>query len=76
MTKEELGVGTGTEEAAFGSHGEIKVGGGSDTLGKAMEGLGLAGRGKPTGSGRKRMGKEGLVDMWVSSLANPEAFLG
>ena len=74
MTKEELGVGTGTEEAAFGSHGEIKGGGGSDTLGKAMEGLGLAGRGKPTGSGRKRMGKEGLVDMYVFSLETHRDF--
>lgn len=63
MTKEELGVGTGKEEAAFGDQGKIAGGGGSDMLGKAMEGLGLAGRGKPATSGRKRMGKEGLVDM-------------
>lgn len=66
VTKEELGVGTGTEEAAFGDQGKIQdvsEGAGSETLGKAMEGLGLAGRGKPKASGRKRMGKEGLVDM-------------
>ena len=64
MTKEELGVGTGGEEAAFGDQGKIvEEGGAADTLGKAMEGLGLAGRGKSAPSGRKRMGKEGLVDM-------------
>jgi len=63
MTKEELGVGTGKEEAAFGDQGIIEDGGAVDALGKSMETLGLAGRGKSTGTGRKRKGKEGLVDV-------------
>jgi hypothetical protein len=63
MTKEELGVGTGTEEAAFGSNGKVEGGGAVDALGKTMEALGLAGRGKSTGTGRKRIGKESLVDV-------------
>jgi len=63
MTKEELGVGTGKEEAAFGSHGTVEGGGAVDALGKTMESLGLAGRGKSTGTGRKRKGKESLVDV-------------
>lgn len=63
MTKEELGVGTGKKEAAFGSHGTIEGGGAVDALGKTMESLGLAGRGKSTGTGRKRKGKESLVDV-------------
>jgi len=33
------------------------------TVGKLMEGLGLAGRGKEGGSNRRRKGKEGLLDM-------------
>lgn len=65
LTKEELGMGTGTEEAAFGSHGKVEGGGATETLGKAMESLGLAGRGKKTGTGRVRKGKDGLVDMYV-----------
>lgn len=63
MTKEELGVGTGTEHAAFGSQGRVEGGGATETMGKAMEALGLAGRGKEGGTGRKRKGKEGLVDV-------------
>lgn len=75
MTKAELGVGTGKEEAAFGSNGVIEdaaaeagasaSGGAEAAMGKAMETLGLAGRGKPaaSGTGRKRKGKEGLVDV-------------
>jgi glycerol kinase len=63
MSKEELGVGTGKEEAAFGSHGKIEGGGAVDAMGKTLETLGLAGRGKPSGTGRKRKGKESLVDV-------------
>lgn len=77
MTKAELGVGTGTEEAAFGSHGVVEEagakgkdqgsGGPEAAMGKAMETLGLAGRGKSntggTGGGKKRKGKESLVDV-------------
>jgi glycerol kinase len=63
MTKEELGVGTGKEEAAFGDQGIIEDAGAVGALGKTMESLGLAGRGKATGTGRKRKGKESLVDV-------------
>lgn len=63
MTKEELGMGTGKEHAAFGSHGTVEGGGVTDTIGQAMESMGLAGRGKKTGTGRKRKGKESLVDV-------------
>jgi len=56
-------VGTGKEEAAFGHHGTIEGGGAVDALGKTLEGLGLAGQGKATGTGRKRKGKDSLVDV-------------
>lgn len=58
-----MGVGTGKAEAAFGDQGTIEGGGAVDALGKTMEALGLAGRGKSTGTGRKRKGKESLVDV-------------
>ena len=67
---ENVEMGTGTEEAAIGDHGEIAVdgkteGGVVDGVGKAMETLGFAGRGKEQTEGgkRKRKGKDGLVDV-------------
>lgn len=66
---EEVEMGTGTDEAAIGEHGEIEVEGQANGLvgqvGKAMEGLGFAGRGKEGGGKRRRKGKEGLVDVLV-----------
>lgn len=62
---DEVEIGTGTEEAAIGDTGKIEVngesGGAVGTVGRAMETLGLAGRGKQ--GKRVRKGKEGLVDM-------------
>ncbi|OCF33467.1 glycerol kinase [Kwoniella heveanensis CBS 569] len=64
---EEVEIGTGGEDAAFGEKGEIVEDGEGVTekVGKAMEGLGLAGRGKPNGTAhhKKRKGKEGMVDV-------------
>lgn len=59
----EVGIGTGTNEAAFGSRGTVEGGGIAGTVGKAMENLGLAGRGKELGCKKRRKGKEGLVDV-------------
>ena len=63
---EEVEMGTGTEEAAIGDHGEIEeVNGKPDGIAKAMETLGFAGHGKEQTEGgkRKRKGKDGLVDV-------------
>jgi glycerol kinase len=64
----EAQMGTGTEEAAIGQQGKIHVDGEAEGIvgqvGKVMQGLGLAGRGKENGAPqRRRKGKEGLVDM-------------
>jgi hypothetical protein len=59
----EVGIGTGTSDAAFGDMGTVDSGGIMGTVGQAMENLGLAGRGKESGSRKKRKGKEGLVDV-------------
>lgn len=66
---DEVEMGTGTAEAAIGDHGKIEVEGEADGVvngvGKTMESLGLAGRGKEQAEGgkKKRKGKEGLVDV-------------
>ncbi|WVQ96697.1 glycerol kinase [Kwoniella sp. CBS 9459] len=64
---EEVEIGTGGEDAAFGEKGEVveAADGVTEKVGQAMEGLGLAGRGKPNGTGhhKKRKGKEGMVDV-------------
>jgi glycerol kinase len=63
---EEVEMGTGTDEAAIGDAGRIEADGQANgiagSIGKAMENLGLAGRGKEGGK-RRRKGKEGLVDV-------------
>lgn len=58
-------LGTGKAEAAFAEKGKVvnDAAGVVGTVGKLMEGLGLAGRGKEGGSNRRRKGKEGLLDM-------------
>jgi glycerol kinase len=63
---DQVEMGTGTDEAAIGDHGEIEEAGGEkDGIAKAMETLGFAGRGKDGAEGakRKRKGKDGLVDV-------------
>lgn len=64
----EVGIGTGTSEAAFGNMGTVENGnaGIMGAVGQAMETLGLAGRGKDAmggGAKKKRKGKESLVDV-------------
>jgi glycerol kinase len=63
-TKDGIQIGTGGEDAAFSDEGNIANGstGVVNTIGKAMESLGLAGKGKDQGR-RRRKGKDGLVDM-------------
>ena len=58
-------MGTGKAESAFGQTGHVvsKTDGVVGGIGKVMEGLGLAGRGKVGESKRSRKGKEGLLDM-------------
>lgn len=56
-------LGTGGEESAFAEQGKVDEG--LSTVGKAMQNLGLAGRGKEIK--KKRKGNDGLVDMWVCS---------
>jgi glycerol kinase len=67
---DEVEMGTGTDEAAIGESGEIEVNGQANgavgAVGKALENLGFAGRGKEGGK-RRRKGKEGLVDVYVVS---------
>jgi glycerol kinase len=58
-TKEELGMGTGTKEAAFAEKGVTE---GNGLLGSVGKAIGLA----PDAVRRK--GKEGLVDMCVAFL--------
>ena len=55
------GMGTGTAEAAFAANGEVEGEGMMATVGKVLEGLGLAGRGKE--QRKKRKGVEGLLDV-------------
>lgn len=57
-------MGTGKEEAAFADTGKVVDDEAtiSGRIGKAMEGLGLAGRGKEHHK-RKRKGADGLVDV-------------
>jgi glycerol kinase len=52
-------LGTGGEESAFAEQGKVDEG--LSTVGKAMQNLGLAGRGKEIKM--KRKGNDGLVDM-------------
>ena len=61
-------MGTGRAESAFGQTGQVvsKSDGVVGSIGKVMEGLGLAGRGKVGDSKRSRKGKEGLLDMSVT----------
>ena len=58
-------LGTGKAEAAFGDTGDVvnENSGFIDSVGRVMEGLGLAGRGKEFSGKRVRKGKEGLLDM-------------
>ncbi|KIR29819.1 glycerol kinase [Cryptococcus deuterogattii LA55] len=65
IVPDEVNMGTGTQEAAFGEKGDVVDGDASITgkIGKAMEGLGLSGRGKDGKAKKRRKGKEGLVDV-------------
>lgn len=65
IVPDKVEMGTGTHEAAFGDKGDVVDGDTSMTgrIGKAMEGLGLAGRGKDGKAKKYRKGKEGLVDV-------------
>ncbi|ADV21902.1 Glycerol kinase, putative [Cryptococcus gattii WM276] len=65
IVPDEVEMGTGTQEAAFGEKGNVVDGDASITgkIGKAMEGLGLSGRGKDGKAKKRRKGKEGLVDV-------------
>lgn len=56
-------LGSGGKEAAFAEEGKVEGEGVTAMVGKAMEGLGLAGRGKANGAKRRRKGTEGLVDV-------------
>lgn len=58
-------LGSGGRETAFAEEGKVKGDGNGVTelVGKAMEGLGLAGRGKANGTGKRRVGMDGLVDL-------------
>ena len=58
-------LGTGRAEAAFTNVGKVVEDpeGVVGTVGKVMEGLGFAGRGKDGTSKKRRKGKEGLIDM-------------
>ncbi|ORY28492.1 glycerol kinase [Naematelia encephala] len=58
---DEVTLGTSTEDAAFGHKGDVVTENDGGVLGRAMETLGLAGRGKE--GVRKRKGKEALVDV-------------
>ena len=60
-------IGTGTANSAFAHSGEVvdPAAGVSGTIGKALESLGLAGRGKEGASKKRRKGKEGLLDMSI-----------
>ena len=63
---ETVEMGTGKKEAAFSDQGKAGVDGQSGVagvVGKAMEGLGLAGRGKGMTGKQRRKGREGLVDV-------------
>ncbi|WVQ82987.1 glycerol kinase [Cryptococcus sp. DSM 104549] len=63
---EEVEMGTGGDDAAFGEKGKVvdEGAGVAGTLNKAMEGMGLAGRGKEGSTAKRyRKGKEGLVDV-------------
>ena len=55
-------MGSGSADAAFSHKGQVEGEGLIANVGKAMESLGLAGRGKAVGK-RKRKGKKGLVDL-------------
>ncbi|ORX40088.1 hypothetical protein BD324DRAFT_616215 [Kockovaella imperatae] len=59
-------MGNGVREEAFAEHGEIQHGGGGrvmNMMGKAMQNLGLGGRGKPVIAKSRRKGMDGLVDI-------------
>lgn len=56
-------MGTGTAEAAFADTGDVVGDGIMGAVGRVMEGLGLAGRGKEGISKKRRKGREGLMDM-------------
>ena len=56
-------MGSGRKGTAISEVGEVEDPGVVGLLGKAMEGLGLAGRGKEMGGKKRRKGTDGLVDM-------------
>lgn len=58
-------MGTGKAESAFAESGKVEAQGEgvAAAMSKAMETLGLAGRGKESSSKKRRKGKAGLVDM-------------
>lgn len=58
-------LGSGAKDAAFAEEGKVEgdAEGVVGLVGMAMEGLGLAGRGKINGTKRRRKGMEGLVDV-------------
>lgn len=56
-------MGSGGKEAAFANQGKVEGEGVTATVGKAMEAMGLAGRGKPNGVKKRRKGMDGLVDV-------------
>lgn len=58
-------MGTGAAESAFAEAGEVEKDGDGvvGAVGKVMENLGFAGRGKEHSNKKRRKGKAGLVDM-------------
>ncbi len=64
-SKEVESMGTGKVEAASAETGEVvsDSSGVMGAVGKVMEGLGLAGRGKEGGTKRRRKGRDGLMDL-------------
>lgn len=64
-TAEGVVLGTGKAESAFAEAGHVEKDGDGivGTVGKVMENMGLAGRGKEHASKKRRKGKAGLVDM-------------
>lgn len=63
--KEDVELGTSTGEAAFSGKGDVVTNGGgaAGAVGKVMESLGFAGRGKQVNGKKRRKGKDGLVDV-------------
>ncbi|WVN85016.1 glycerol kinase [Cryptococcus depauperatus CBS 7841] len=65
LIPEQVEMGTGTDQAAFGDKGDVvdSSAGVTGKLESAMKSLGLAGRGKSRKPQKFRKGKEGLVDI-------------